>query len=183
MICERCGTYMPDDAITCDKCGTLLSRQKTPETGVQALRQGKAGAAPVVMPSDKQKELPIYDDFGQLPQTRRPPQVERSKSNRAQQRAARFEHDAGRPTMKRGVPSVGGIGSRQVRSKPAKVYQVQKHMVNWTHMILYMALFVIMALAGGYFYLSHTDGGQRGLLAGRGRILKYRRCGQGHPVL
>lgn len=164
MICERCGTYAPDDNITCEKCGALLPRRSSSEAGVQAMRQGKGESGAVVLPPKQQQQIPFYDDFGEIPKIKEPDRVERSKNKRQQ----RYANDAGRPTMKRGVPTVGGQGTRAVRSKPIKTYQVQRHMVNWTHVTIYIIIFLIVAAAGLYAYVNYSPSGQR-ILARAGK--------------
>ena len=61
MICQRCGTYMSsEEALTCDHCGALLSSGSSgiPMTGVRAIRQGRMGAAPPVLPDEPREGVP-----------------------------------------------------------------------------------------------------------------------------
>ena len=117
MLCERCGAYVPDDALTCDSCGTYLAGSRSRAQGMDSLRQGKAPQK-VAAAADPRTGAKMYDEQGRV-STREeiPYQVHRgSDSSRPQRRSRRPEEDAGRPTVKKGLPNPASGARRQVRS-------------------------------------------------------------------
>ena len=53
MICEHCGHSVPNNALTCDRCGTYLGKfgaASSAENGVRAIRQGRVSATTPTLP-------------------------------------------------------------------------------------------------------------------------------------
>lgn len=159
MICQRCGTYMSsEDALTCDHCGALLSSESpmTPMTGVRAIRQGRMGATPPVLPDQPREGVPEYGDYDMSPL---PVQQERSPRRKtAPKGLASF---ASRPTTHRGVPVNSRVRSKPIAARHVKTHSVKKHPVNWMLMGLIMVALLIAVGVGYALYMSNTDEGQR----------------------
>lgn len=157
MICQRCGTYMSDDALTCDHCGTLLSdgNSRPRETGVRAIRQGRLGAMPPVLPDDSRADVPEYGDYDMSPL---PLEQERSPRRKVADGAAGF---ASRPTTRRGVPVNPRGRVRSIATKHGKTHAVKRYPVNWMLMGMIGVVLVILVVAGYLLYMNGTDEGQR----------------------
>lgn len=164
MLCPHCGSYAGENDILCPGCGTLLNRGENHEEGVRAIRQGKrarmaekappkqphtgkAGASRIyVDPAAKQStsDIPLYAD----------PQV--------------FNAD-GTPLVTgfdRPNKGVYGDTTRQQPMMPSQHRKKDKHplskrLVNWSHVIIAMAVLAVFAVIGVYLFLTRTDGGQR----------------------
>ena len=162
MLCERCGAHVPDEALTCDNCGTYLAGSRSRTQGMDSLRQGKAPQRTVAA-SDTRTGARVYDEKGRVtPREEVPYQVQRSEDRRASsRRGRRFEEDAGRPTVKKGLPNPGTGGRRQVRTQHVKPHNVQKHMINWAHVAIACVVLALAAVIGAFFYLRESLPGQK----------------------
>jgi len=60
MICERCGSYLSEDALTCDRCGEFVAnmRPRSAQSDIQSMRQGRAGAAMPRLPLRQGRNVP-----------------------------------------------------------------------------------------------------------------------------
>lgn len=159
MICQRCGTYMSsEEALTCDHCGALLSSGSSgiPMTGVRAIRQGRMGAAPPVLPDEPREGVPEYGDYDMSPL---PVQLERNPRRKtAPKGLASF---ASRPTTHRGVPVNSQVRSRPIAARHVKTHSVKRHPVNWMLVGMILIILVIALGAGYVLYMRGTDEGQR----------------------
>jgi len=160
MLCERCGAHVPDDALTCDSCGTYLAGVRTRTQGMDSMRQGKAPTRPVIQ-KDTRTGARVYDEKGRVPSREEVPYQVHRGDDRSQRRNRRPEEDAGRPTVKKGLPNPGTGARRQVRTQRGKPHNVQKHMINWAQVTVVIVLLVIGAAVGAFFYLKETLPGQK----------------------
>lgn len=165
MLCEKCGAYAQEDAITCDVCGTLLKRKPRLEPGVRGIRQGKPSSTPVVLPGDSRSQEPkVYDDLKlDVPASLR--NTSRGKRGRG---TDKYRADAGRPQSRRGIPRVAESEVRKLRVRYEKVRPVKKRMVNWMLVLVIISGLVVLSLVGGFLYLTRSAAGQR-ILARMGR--------------
>ena len=161
MICERCGSFLPDDEVICHVCGAMLHRSgRAADSGVRAIRQGRRNAIPTPLPDEGRRDVPEYGDYDMSPlpvEQERP--VRRSKP--AKQTHSGIESFASRPNTHRGVPVKGNVRTRQVVSRHGKAKAVSQHPINW---MLIAVICAGLALAGGVGYLvymNNSDSGQR----------------------
>lgn len=170
MICERCGAYVDDTSLVCFKCGSLLSRRKEPSQGVDAIRQGREGRPipDLKPPKPAHDARPVNENgglYGDFDLNKGTPSLlpEKLKSNRSRhsRKLRSFERDAGRPQMRRGVPSVtGGISVASVRKSVKPHNPVSRHSINWAKVAVACAAAVMLMIIGGYLYLTRTLQGQ-----------------------
>ncbi|NLV58642.1 MAG: hypothetical protein GXY67_07710 [Clostridiales bacterium] len=159
MICQRCGTYISSqDALTCDHCGALLSSEPsmTPMTGVRAIRQGRMGATPPVLPDQPREGVPEYGDFDMSPLP-----IAQERSPRRKTAPKGLASFASRPSTHRGVPVNSRARSRPIVARHVKTHSVKKHPVNWMLMGLIVIVILIGIWVGYSLYMSNTDEGQR----------------------
>ena len=161
MICERCGSFLPDDEVICHVCGAMLHRSgRAADSGVRAIRQGRRNAIPTPLPDEGRRDIPEYGDYDMSPlpvEQERP--VRRSKPPK--QARSSMESFASRPNTHRGVPVKGNVRTRQVVSRHGKAKAVSQHPINW---MLIAVICAGLALAGGIGYLvymNNSDSGQR----------------------
>ena len=160
MLCEKCGAYMSDDAITCEGCGTLLKRKPQPESGVKGIRQGRAsqGSQPLIGSSRIEPQPPAA---ARRDMARDVPKLYREDRPRERRKGVeRFSEDAGRPQSRRGIPRISESEVRRLRTKQEKVRPVKKHMVNWMHVLVGVVALFLLAVIGGFYYLNRTPAGQ-----------------------
>lgn len=165
MLCEKCGAHMPDDALTCDHCGTYLGSIQRRRSGMDGMRQGRAPQE-TVQAADTRQSAAVYDEFGRVPEVQPddPNRVRRTRAGaKAAPRARRVEEDAGRPNVKKGLPTVGP-GNRQVRTQRGKAHHVQRHMVNWVHVGIAGVLALLLMVVGVFFYMNNSLNGQKMLV-------------------
>lgn len=164
MLCPHCGTYVAREDVVCPGCGAAADHAQ-PEEGVRAIRQGRRGRETMSAPASAAKharatekgasrtpvqpiresgadQVPLYGDTGLLELGGQP----------VQKGYERF-----RPRPERDTES-------QAKVRPgrgARLHQVKRRMVNWTHVAIGMACLAVMLMVGAYFYLTRTAGGQR----------------------
>lgn len=160
MLCERCGAHVPDDALTCDSCGTYLAGVRSRTQGMDSLRQGKAPQR-IPIAADTRTGSHVYDEKGRVPSREEVPYQIHRGDDRQQRRVRRPEEDAGRPTVKKGLPTHASGARRQVRTQRGKPHHVQKHMINWAHVTIAVVLLVMIAALGAFYYLKETLPGQK----------------------
>ncbi len=168
MLCEKCGAYMTDDAITCEGCGTLLKRKPQPEQGVRGIRQGRASGSTAPLMGSSRTE-PKNEAAARKDSARDVPRMYREDRNPQRRRGVeRFGEDAGRPQSRRGIPRVSEHEVRKLRIRQEKVHPVRKHMVNWMHVLAALTVLFLLGIVGGLLYLTRTPAGQM-VLARMGR--------------
>ncbi len=149
---------MPDDAITCDVCGTLLKRKPQPEAGIRGIRQGR-GQSTQPLPGSSRTEpketVAQKDASGRVPKVYR---EDRPKERR--KGVERFREDAGRPQSRRGIPRVSQNQVRMLRAQKEKVRPVRKHMVNWMKVLAAAIALLFLGVIGGLLYLTRMPAGQ-----------------------
>ncbi len=161
MICERCGSYLPEDAITCDKCGTMTRRaMRAGDVGVRAIRQGRKSALPPPLPDEPRRDVPEYGDYDL---SALPVESEGAVRRKPGKAAAKpmLDSFASRPNTRRGVPVRGNPRTRQVVARRGKARTVSAHPINW---MLIAMICAVLAVAGGIGYLVYmntSDSGQR----------------------
>jgi hypothetical protein len=150
---------MPDDAITCEGCGTLMKRKPQPEQGVRGIRQGRSGSSAQPLPGSSRTEP--KDEHANRDMARDVPKMYRDDRRPERRRGVeRFTEDAGRPQSRRGIPRVSESQVRKLRIRQEKVHPVKKHMVNWMHILTLAIILFILGIAGGFLYLTKTPAGQ-----------------------
>ena len=161
MLCEKCGAYMPDDAITCEGCGSLLKRKPQPEPGVRGIRQGKnASADPLPGNSHTDPQTVSGRRIGD----REPLKIYREDRHPERRRGVeRFQEGAGRPQSRRGIPRVPESQVRKLRVSKEEVRPVRRHMVNWMHVWVGVIVLVLLGIIGGFLYLTRSPAGQQTL--------------------
>ena len=168
MICERCGSYLPDDSILCDVCGAMPHRTgNTGETGVRAIRQGRRNATPIPLPDESRGNVPEYGDYDMSPL---PVEQDRGVRRKPPKPAKpTLDTFASRPNTRRGVPVRGNVRTRQVVSHHGKAKVVSQHPINWM-LIGVICVGLLIAAGAGYFvYMNTSDTGQR--MTARKRVI------------
>ncbi|NCB36608.1 MAG: hypothetical protein EOM58_11270, partial [Clostridia bacterium] len=148
--------YMPDDALTCDHCGTLLSEGRPKETGVGAMRQGRVNAIPPVLNDQPRSHVPEYGDYEM---SSIPLQPERGMRQKPVGKG--LDSFASRPSTHRGVPVRTSEQARHIHTKRGTYRPVKRHSVNWMLIGVILVGLGILAAAGYWVYMSRTDEGQR----------------------
>lgn len=157
MICEKCGSYMPDGSLTCDVCGTPLSKKQTRyDTGVRAIRQGRVNAVPPTLPDTKRDSVPEYGDYdlSALP-------VQQEAARRRKLPSGGIDAFASRPNTRRGLPVNAHGHTATVKTRQRGHASAKRMQINWT--LILLILFGLALLGGGayLYYMSATDDGQR----------------------
>ncbi|NLI21909.1 MAG: hypothetical protein GX418_10220 [Clostridiales bacterium] len=162
MICERCGSYLPDDAILCDVCGAMLHRPGRADTGVRAIRQGRHSAIPTPLPDEPRGNVPEYGDYEMSPLPVEQDRGVRRKPTKPSRPARQpLDSFASRPNTRRGVPVRGNVRTRQVVSRHGKAKAVSRHPINWMLIAVICAVLVLAAGVGYLVYMRTSDSGQR----------------------
>lgn len=164
MTCERCGSFVPDDALTCDHCGSYIGSGYRPdkaETGVRAIRQGRAGAYVPTLPP-REGDVREYGDYDLSPlpveQTERTP---RRKPAPPMDEPG-YRTGGSRPTTRRGVPvQSGSLRTAGAPRKPVRVHAVKQHNINWMLIGLIAAVLALGSGLGYMVYMSRSDTGLR----------------------
>lgn len=163
MICEKCGSFVPDDALTCDNCGTYLGSEggsARQDTGVRAIRQGRAGASMPTLPS-RRGDMREYGDYDLSPlpveQTDRSP---RRKPVAQMEEPGRMTGGS-RPATHRGVPVQSHARTPGVPRKAMRMHSVKQHNINWMLIGLIVAVLALGAGMGYMIYMSQSDIGRR----------------------
>ncbi|NLO85752.1 MAG: hypothetical protein GX096_10045 [Clostridiales bacterium] len=162
MICLHCGRSVPDDALTCDGCGTFLGKYSGSaysETGVRAIRQGRVSASQETIPSQN-KGSREYGDYGLSPlpvdaQAVKPRRAPAGKVTPAKKTGASKPHSS------RGVPvNAYGRAPTVTRRKSHSRTKRRGHF-NWMRFGVILTILSIV-VAGSYFvYVKNSDAGQR----------------------
>ncbi len=150
---------MPDDAITCEGCGTLMKRKPQPEPGIRGIRQGRAASGVQPLPGNSRTEP--KDESARRDAKLDVPKMYRDDRHPERRRGvARFTEDAGRPQSRRGIPRVSESQVRKLRIRQEKMHPVKKYMVNWMHVLALAIVLFLLGIIGGIFYLTRTPNGQ-----------------------
>ena len=156
MICKKCGSYVKDDALTCERCGTFQdadSFRLSSAGGVKAMRQGRASAQTITLPP-RSNEVRTYGDYEALPG--QPDGLRQSMNRRGQ------AFDGGsRPRDHRGVPLNKDANINDVRKRHKKSKEDKHSRVNWALIMLIMAVVAVLGLVGYMLYMSESDEGHR----------------------
>ncbi len=173
MICGRCGSSLPEDAILCPVCGMLLRQAgRSSDVGVRAIRQGRRGSVPPTLPDEARYDIPEYGDYDMSPLPVQPERgVRRPTPAKGSGKQGAFAPDsfASRPNTHRGVPVRGNAPARRVVSHHGKARAVPQHPINWMLIGVICAGLAIAAAIGYMFYMNGSDTGQR--ITARKRVL------------
>lgn len=145
-ICTQCGNTQSDEARVCDACGALFKPERKPD-GLQGMRQGRVNDYGAERTSSTGGRAVPNADYAQ-------------RSPHEKVRSRRYEQDAGRPTMRRGVPDKPKGEAKAARRRKNVLHPVKKHMINWTKVWLCVAVVLVACVGAGLLYLQHTDQGQ-----------------------
>jgi hypothetical protein len=163
MICGRCGAYADNVSLVCDQCGSLLSRPKEPEQDIQSFRQGKSQTSQKAGHDRVETDdIPVYgendDQKNAHPDKQTPLHTNRSHHRR---RLRKYEHEAGRPERRRGMPYTTGMPEAYLNRKNIKVRNpLSKHTVNWAIVFVAAVSVMLITAVAGFFYLTRTLQGQ-----------------------
>ena len=168
MICERCGSYLPDESVICNVCGAMMHRpERSGDVGVRAIRQGRRSAVPTSLPDEARGSIPEYGDYEMSPLPLEPERGVRRKPSKAS--GPSLETFASRPNTRRGVPVRSNVRTRQVVTKHGKARVVSQHPINWMLIGVICTALVIVAAVGYMVYMNSSDSGQR--MTARKRVL------------
>ena len=166
MICPKCGYYSENDEMVCPQCGELLRQPYRGNTeGVQAIRQGKRAREAAAGRTAKNEAVRRRRRSGAsraavapqpTPQPELPPEPQDEEESDPEPQT--FER------RYRPVYDEGGLRNEQAKAFE-EIYNKRKHRgagrVNWVRITIIAAALLIIATAGGYIFLKHTDPGQR----------------------
>lgn len=167
MLCPHCGSYAGENDILCPGCGALLERSgNAVESGVKGIRQGRRGSAKTAASATsrssavRQGSSRIYVDPAAKPYTREMPVF--ADTQGYDEDGMPLEASGGYSRPARMVyGETGREATIRIRKPNAKVHNVTRRMVNWSHVIIVLAVLVIAAAVGVWLYLNKTQGGQR----------------------
>ena len=159
MICKKCGYYMNDNTLTCEKCGTFQDEESFRLTaGYHGMRQGRPSAAAATLPPRTNSYVtgesgdyqPIYDD-------RPDPARQGASMGRKPQPVPRP-----RPSRHEPIKNPDNVNmplSRREMRRSAD--RKAPSSTNWTLMGLILILLVICAGVGYFMYMNKSDEGHR----------------------
>lgn len=161
MICERCGSYIPEEALTCDRCGEFISnmRSRTGQTDIQSMRQGRAGAAVPRLPVRPGEER-SYGDYDASDMPLRVSGWE-SRSHAAPRMSRDTIAGASRPDNHRGAPQRGSTREELRRHRPTPVKKAHRSNINWMAIGIVVVALALGALIGRALYMSNSEEGQQ----------------------
>lgn len=158
MICKKCGSYVPDDAYTCERCGTFQdadSFRGGSRYDIRSIRQGRSSARDAVVTVKSGGEIKEYSDF-------EPYAPDASyQSGSTGRRAASAYPDASRPQEHRGVPVQGGAKTPVVKQRNTRTAPARRSNTNWALIGLILCILAAMAGIGYYLYMNQSDEGHR----------------------
>lgn len=158
MICKKCGSYVRDDALTCERCGTFQDAESfriTTETGVKTIRQGRASARTITLPP-RSNEVRTYDDY--QPMTGYQEEIRQGASGGRQ----RQSYGGGsRPQEHRGVPVQGARKTPNVHHRNKKTAPGRHSNTNWALILLILGVLVVGSFIGYMVYMGNSDYGHR----------------------
>lgn len=164
MICGRCGSSLPDDAILCPVCGMLLQHAgRSGDVGVRAIRQGRQSSMPPTLPDESRYNIPEYGDYDMSPLPVQPERGVRRPAPAKGSGRQGFAPDAyaSRPNTRRGVPVRGNAPSRRAVAQHGKGRAVPQHPINWMLIGVICAGLAIAGAIGYMLYMNSSDTGQR----------------------
>ena len=157
MICKKCGSYVKDDAYTCERCGTFQDSESfrlSNDYGVKAIRQGRSRsiAAPV-----RNEEIREYDDYAPISGTPDGLRQGASQGRRTSQQYA----GGSRPQEHRGVPVQGARKTPNVHHRNKRTAPSRHSNVNWALIGLVCVILVLAGAVGYFIYMNESDEGHR----------------------
>lgn len=136
MVCEQCGSILPDGMAICPQCGAVI-RARQEGSGLSGRRQGR----PEKTAAQRMGSLLPIDDSQRHAHSLPAASLRRPRSGVDRGAAT----DGSRPLHRDG----------RAHAKPVK-----KRMVNWALLGTIGILVAFLAVAGGYAFLKFTDRGQ-----------------------
>ncbi len=165
MICKKCGSFVPDDRFTCDRCGTFQDAESfraKRDTGVKAIRQGRASSREMMLPPKNGPEIKEYGDYdGYTTGTLR--------QGGSMRRQTAHGHTGSTPVYKN-KPVAAKDGFPPVRQEQNRTTQVHHSNINWALIGLIAVLMCIAAGIGFYLYMNESDEGH--LITARKLVLE-----------
>lgn len=159
MICKKCGSYVKDDALTCERCGTFQDAESfrlSSASGVKSMRQGRSSAQMITLPP-RSGEVREYSDYEPMPGF-----PEGLRQGASQGRRPSQTYAAGsRPQEHRGVPVQGGRKTPNVRHLNKKTAPVKRSNTNWALILLIVGVLVLGAAIGYFVYMGESETGHR----------------------
>ena len=157
MICKKCGSYVKDDALTCERCGTFQDSESfrlSSDYGVKSIRQGRSRtiAAPV-----RHDEIREYDDYAPIPGH---PDGLRQGSSQGRRASQQYAGNS-RPQEHRGVPVQGAKKTPNVNHRNKRTAPSRHSNVNWALIGLIVLILLVLAVVGYFIYMSESDEGHR----------------------
>lgn len=159
MICKKCGSYVKDDALTCERCGTFQDAESfrlSSASGVKAMRQGRASSQTLTLPP-RSHEVREYGDYETLPGYPEGLRQGASQGRRQGQPAV----GGSRPQEHRGVPVTGARKTPNVKHRHKRTAPVRHSNTNWALIFLVLIVLVIGAGIGYLVYMNESDEGHR----------------------
>lgn len=166
MLCPHCGSYAGDNEILCPGCGALLERgENAVESGVRGIRQGRKGrtsaaSATSRIAAAKQGSSRIYVDAAAKAYTRDMPVFADTQAYDDDGMPLEASEGYSRPA-RMVYGETGREATINIRKPKAKVHNVTRHMINWSHVLIVVIVLMIAALVGVWLYLDKTQSGQR----------------------
>ena len=165
MLCPHCGSYAGDSEILCPGCGALLDRsQNSADSGVRGIRQGRKGrsgpASSAGSASGRRGSSRIYVDPAAKAYTRDMPVFSDTQIYDEDGRVMETSSGYSRPA-RTVYGETGMTATVNIRKPRGKVHTVNRHMINWSHVIIALIVVMILAVVGVWLYLTKTQGGQR----------------------
>lgn len=157
MICPHCGNTTKDNALTCEKCGTFLGKYSNyaSESGVRAIRQGRASSATPTLPSHPGR----VREYGDFELSSMPASAARPDERRGHQ-PLYGKSGSSRPDTRRGVPVNAYGRAPHVKSGTVRLSGMRRRGINWMLVGVVVTLVVLVAGIGAMVILSKSESGQ-----------------------
>ena len=172
MLCPRCGYYSDREDTVCPECGEILTYASgAPMSGAEMIRQGKrarqaihAGAASETQEAKRKRrsgashatiEMPaVQDDRPQDPVTYEVSDTVDSEDG----------DDTGFERRRRAVYDENAAREEEAELYSARMESNRRQkmkMINWIKIALIAVILIVLAVVGGWLFLTKTEAGQK----------------------
>ncbi len=154
MICKKCGSYVPDDAYTCERCGTFQDADSIrggSRYDIRSIRQGRSSAREAVVTAKSGGTIKEYSDFEPYA-----PDISHQGASMGRRAANTYaavkSPESGKKTYVETKKQTSGLKHNHRRNYGK---------TNWALIGLILCILALAAGVGYYLYMSQSDEGHR----------------------